>query len=352
MKFTMRWFGPHDTVRLQDIVQVPPVRGIVGTIENKPGEEVWSLESILELKKQVGDYGFSLDVIESIPVPEDIKRGTDERDALIAIYCESIRNMGAAGVHTLCYNFMPVFDWMRTDLRLQLNDGSWVTGYSHQHMLNYDISRGFENRVAWAHGFTGEQLEAALDEYAGINEDDLLENLAYFLRRVVPVAEESGVFLALHPDDPPWSILGLPRIVRDETTIQRILNIVDSPHNGLTFCTGSLGTLPTNDLPGMVRRFAKRINFVHLRNVEITDDKTFFEVAHSAETGSVDMAAVIDALIDIGYAGPIRPDHGRMIWGETGRAGYGLYDRALAVMYLYGLWQGIRRTKNITHRTG
>lgn len=350
MKFTMRWFGSNDTVRLQDIAQIPPVRGIVGTIEHKPDNEVWTLEQISDLKAQVEGYGFTLDVIESIPVPEAIKRGTDERDALIDIYCQSVRNMGRAGVRVLCYNFMPVFDWMRTDLRLQLNDGSWVTGYSHRHMVDYDISRGFENRVAWAHGFTGAELEAALEQYAGIDDERLFENLAYFLRRVVPVAQEAGVLLALHPDDPPWSILGLPRIVRDETTIQRILDIVDTPHNGLTFCTGSLGTLASNNLPAMVRRFADRINFVHLRNVEITDDKSFFEVAHSAASGSVDMRAVIEALVDIGYAGPIRPDHGRMIWGETGRAGYGLYDRALAVMYLYGLWQAIRHAKTAANQ--
>ncbi|MFN8447845.1 MAG: mannonate dehydratase [Anaerolineae bacterium] len=178
----------------------------------------------------------------------------------------------------------------------------------------------------------------------------LFENLAYFLRRVVPVAEESGVYLAIHPDDPPWSILGLPRIVRDADTIQRIFDAVDSPHNGLTFCTGSLGTAPQNDLPAMARRFADRIHFVHLRNVELTGDRSFVEVAHSDPAGHVDMAAVMEALVDTGYSGPIRPDHGRMIWGETGRVGYGLHDRALAVMYLYGLWQGIRQQKGLDYR--
>lgn len=348
MKFTMRWFGSGDTVSLQNIAQIPVIRGIVGTIENKSGDEVWSLESILALKAQVEAYGFSLDVIESIPVSEAIKQGTSERDALIDIYCESIRNLGRAGVRVLCYNFMPVFDWMRTDLVMQLADRSGVTGYDHRLMLNYDLSQGFETRVAWARGFSGEELQAALNEYAAIDDEVLFENLAYFLRRVVPVAEESGVYLALHPDDPPWSILGLPRIVRDAPTIQRILDVVDSPHNGLTFCTGSLGCVPENDLPAMVRRFASRINFVHLRNVEITGDQCFHEVAHSCATGSVNMAAMMEALADIDYTGPIRPDHGRMIWGETGRVGYGLYDRALAVMYLYGLWQAVRHTRGLT----
>jgi mannonate dehydratase len=343
----MRWFGDNDTVRLENVAQVPVIEGIVGTIEDLSGDVVWPLERIQALKTRVESCGFTLDVIESIPVVEAIKKGTPERDDLIDIYCESIRNMGRAGVRVLCYNFMPVFDWMRTDLALQLADGSMVTGYDHQFMANYDISQGLANRVAWAHGFTGEELQAALDEYRDINDEALFENLAYFLRRVVPAAEEAGVFLAIHPDDPPWSILGLPRIVRDANTIQRILDVVDSPHNGLTFCTGSLGTTVDNNLPAMVRQFADRINFVHLRNVEITGDRAFHEVAHSAPSGNVDMAAVIEALVDVGYSGPLRPDHGRMIWGETGRTGYGLHDRALAVMYLYGLWQGIRRQKGL-----
>jgi mannonate dehydratase len=213
-------------------------------------------------------------------------------------------------------------------------------------MLNYDMAQGFEARVAWARGFTGDEIQAILAEYDAIDEDALFENLAYFLRRVVPVAEEAGVYLALHPDDPPWSIFGLPRIVRDAKSIQRILAVVDSPHNGLTFCTGSLGTDPDNDLASMVREFAGRINFVHLRNVTMTAERSFVEVAHTQET-HVNLAAVMQALIDIEYQGIIRPDHGRMIWGETARTGYGLYDRALAAMYLYGLWQGLRHAENL-----
>jgi mannonate dehydratase len=266
---------------------------------------------------------------------------------LIDIYCESVRNLGRARVRVLCYNFMPVFDWMRTDMSLQLPDGSRVTGYRHQEMVNADLSQGLAARVAWTRGFSGSELQNALDEYRAIDEAVLFENLAYFLRRVVPVAEQADVRLALHPDDPPWSILGLPRIVRDESTLQRILEIVDSPYNGLTLCTGSLGADPANDLPGMIRRFAGRIHFMHVRNVEVTGEREFHEVAHTTQTGSVDVAAVMEALVDIDYAGPLRPDHGRMIWGESARTGYGLYDRALALMYLYGLWQGIRQQKGL-----
>jgi mannonate dehydratase len=348
----MRWFGSDDTVRLQDIAQIPVVRGIVGTIENLSGDIVWPVDRVSALKSQVEEVGFSLEVIESIPVPEAIKQGTDDRDVLIKIYSESIRNLGQAGVRVLCYNFMPVFDWMRTDLSTRLADGSLVTSYDHQQILDYDLSRGLEERVAWGRSFTGQELQVALAEYRDIDEEILFKNLIYFLERVIPVAEQAGVLLALHPDDPPWSIFGLPRIVRDQTTIQRILEAVDSPNNGLTFCTGSLGAAPENDLPAMVRHFADRINFVHLRSVRVTGERTFQEVAHTDDSAQLDLTAVVEALVDIGYAGPMRPDHGRMIWGETGRTGYGLYDRALATMYLYGLWQGIRQQKGLAgHRS-
>lgn len=341
MKMTMRWFGEKDTVRLQDIAQIPVIRGIVGTIEGKTANTAWTQADFEVLKQQVESHHLSLDVIESIPVSEEIKKGTENRDALIDLFCESVRNMGKAGIPVLCYNFMPVFDWVRTNHKFTLADGSFVTSYVHTDMLNYDISKGFDARVAWARGYTGEEVRAILDEYSQIDEDRLFENLAYFLRRVVPVAEESGVFLAIHPDDPPWSVFGLPRIVRDAKSIQRILDVVESSHNGLTFCTGSLGTAPDNDLPAMIRHFAGRINFAHVRNIELIGEKSFVEIAHSDAKGGVNIPLVLQALRDINYTGPLRPDHGRMIWGETGREGYGLYDRALAAMYLYGVWQGL-----------
>ncbi|MBZ0305211.1 MAG: mannonate dehydratase [Anaerolineae bacterium] len=341
MKMTMRWFGESDHIPLRHIAQIPCVRGIVGTLEGLPVGEACALEQLQALKAQVESYGLSLEVIESIAVPEAVKIGLPERDALIDAYCQSIRHMGQAGIRVLCYNFMPVFDWMRTDMAFYLPDGSMVTGYQHQAMLDYDLSQGLESRVAWAKGFTGTEISEIQQQYAAIGRDTLFENLAYFLRRIVPVAEESNVYLALHPDDPPWSVFGLPRIVGTADDIQRILDMADSPHNGLTFCTGSLGTAAANDLPAMVHQFADRIHFVHLRNVKLTGERDFYEVAHPSENGSVDMRAVIRALIDIGYSGPVRPDHGRKIWDEVvPRTGYGLYDRALGAMYLYGLWQG------------
>ncbi len=349
MRMTWRWFGDADSVKLAQIAQIPVVKGIVGTLEDIPVGEVWSVERIAALKAQVEAAGFTLDVIESIPVAEAIKRGLPERDGLIDAYCESVRNMGRAGVRVLCYNFMPVFDWMRSEMVYHLPDESVVTRYVHADIERFDLSRGLEARVAWARGFTGEELQAALAQYAAIDDDALFDNLVYFLRRVIPAAEEAGVYLAIHPDDPPWSIFGLPRIVRDAASIRRLLDAVDSPHNGLTFCTGSLGTLAANDLPAMVRQFAPRIHFVHLRNVVREGEHDFYEVAHPSACGSVDLGAVMRALVEIGYAGPLRPDHGRRIWGEqVARTGYGLYDRALGAMYLQGLWEGLRRLTRIT----
>jgi mannonate dehydratase len=344
MKMTMRWFGNADSITLQHIAQVPCVRGIVGTQEDIAAGEVWSVERLSAMKAQVEAANLTLDVIESIPVSEAIKLGLPERDALIDAYCESIRNMGRVGIRVLCYNFMPVFDWMRTDMTYHLPDDSIVTRYTHDDIVRFDVSQGLEARVAWARGFTGAELQAALNQYVSVGEQGLFDNLVYFLRRIVPVAAESGVYLALHPDDPPWSIFGLPRIVRDAASIQRIFDAVDSPHNGLTFCTGSLGTLAENDLPAMVKQFAPRIHFVHMRNVQRSGTHDFYEVAHPTEYGSIDMGAVMQALVDIGYSGVLRSDHGRRIWDENvPRTGYGLYDRALGAMYLQGLWEGIQQ---------
>jgi mannonate dehydratase len=176
-----------------------------------------------------------------------------------------------------------------------------------------------------------------------VNAEQLWEHLAYFLERVVPAAAAAGVRLALHPDDPPWPILGLPRIITDAAALDRLLALVDRPANGITFCTGSLAANPENDLPAMARRFAAagRIHFAHCRNVRVIGPHRFHETPHPSACGDVDMAAVLAALRDAGFAGPLRPDHGRMIWGETGRPGYGLYDRALGATYLYGLWEGL-----------
>jgi mannonate dehydratase len=251
--------------------------------------------------------------------------------------------MGELGIPVLCYNFMPVFDWMRTSLGMRLADGSTALAFDDDALSSIDLSRGTGDLPGWATAYNAAELRALLAAYGEVDAERLWDNLAYFLERVVPVAQASGVRMAIHPDDPPWSILGLPRIITNATALQRLTALVDRPANGVTFCTGSLGVLATNHLPTMVRQLRDRIHFVHCRNVRITGPHQFQETAHPSTFGDVDMFRVLEALHEIGFAGPMRPDHGRMIWGEDGRPGYGLYDRALGAMYLQGLWEGIVR---------
>jgi mannonate dehydratase len=195
----------------------------------------------------------------------------------------------------------------------------------------------------WSAFYTADQLRGLLAAYQSVDAEQLWENLGYFLERIVPVAAGAGVVMGIHPDDPPWSIFGLPRIITDAAALQRVLGLVDHPANGLTFCTGSLGADPALDLPAMIRRFGARIHFAHCRNVKGTAPRSFHESAHPSRFGDIDMLAVLEAYRDVGFEGPLRPDHGRMIWGETGRPGYGLYDRALGAMYLNGLWEALTR---------
>lgn len=344
MRMTMRWFGAGDSVPLTHIAQVPGMQGIVGTLEGLPVGEVWDAARFLNLQAQVEAANLTLDVFESIPVSEAIKLGLPARDAHIANYCASIHNLAQAGVRVLCYNFMPLFDWLRTEMHHALPDGSTVTAYKHEDMLAFDLAQGMAARTAWARGFTGDELRVHMARYAQVDAEQLFENLVYFLRAIIPTAEAAGVYLALHPDDPPWPVFGLPRIVGDEQAIARILDAVPSPHNGLTFCTGSLGANSANDLPAMIRTFAERIHFVHLRNLKRSGDKDFHEVAHPAQYGDVDVVGVLRALLAINYTGPLRPDHGREIWGEQpSRTGYGLYDRALAATYIQGLYEGLQQ---------
>ncbi len=346
MRMTMRWFGPSDTVSLPHIRQVPGVVGVVSGLYDIPVGEVWPLEELRRLQAQIEASGLQLEVIESIPVHEAIKLGAPERDHYIDNYCQSIRNMGRLGIRVLCYNLMPIFDWMRTDLAMPLPDGSTTLAYKHEALAQYDLAVGMPMLPVWANRFGPDLFHEIYRQYQALDENALFQNCAYFLKAIVPAAAEAGVYLALHPDDPPWSIFGLPRIVRDLPTIQRLLAAVDDPHNGLTFCTGSLGSTAANDLPEMVKAFAGRINFVHMRNVKLTGEKEFHEVPHPSDFGSVDMYAVMVSLVDSGYDGPFRSDHGRMIWGETGRPAYGLYDRALGTLYLEGLYEGVVRSRN------
>jgi len=343
MQMTFRWFGGDDPVSLDYIRQIPGVHGIVSALYDVRIGTAWPAAKVERLASEIDAAGLRLAVVESIPVHEDIKLGRSTRDRFIDEYCESIRQIAAVGVRVLCYNFMPVFDWTRTDLAFPMPDGSTALSYDHGVLARIDLSRGTGDLPGWAAAYDAATLGALLLAYADVNAERLWENLEYFLRRVVPVAESAGVKMAIHPDDPPWSIFGLPRIITNEDALERLLALVDSPSNGLTFCTGSLGADPENDLPSMAHRFASmgRIHFAHCRNVLRTGERAFHESPHPSRFGSVDMRGVLRALRDSGFSGPIRPDHGRMIWGESGRPGYGLYDRALGAMYLQGLWEGL-----------
>lgn len=342
MKMTFRWYGESDPVKLEYIGQIPGMDGIVSAIYDVPVGEVWPLEKIQALKARINGAGLKFEVVESVPVHEDIKLGKPSRDRLIANYQQNIRNCAAAGIKVICYNFMPVFDWTRTTLDKKLPDGSSCLAFSAAEADAIDLSKGL-SLPGWDASYKPEQLKALLAEYSQIDEEKLWEHLAYFLKAIIPVAEEVGLKMAIHPDDPPRPIFGLPRIVKDRDDLARLVKIVDSPSNGLTLCSGSLGAGPQNNVEALVREFGGmgRIFFAHLRNVKVTPAGDFEETAHLSACGSLDMAAIVKAYHDVGFTWYARPDHGRMIWGETGKPGYGLYDRALGAVYLNGLWEAI-----------
>jgi mannonate dehydratase len=345
MKMSFRWFGDDDPVRLDHIRQIPGVRSVVSALSGLPIGDPWPRDGIERLAARIDAVGLELAVVESITVHEDIKLGRPTRDRLIDNYCESIAQLGAVGIPVLCYNFMPIFDWMRTDLAMRLPDGSTALAYDDWQLAHIDLSKGTGDLPGWGAAYDSATLAALFDAYRGVNDEQLWEHLAYFLERVVPAAASSNVKLAMHPDDPPWPIFGLPRIIKNAEALERLTRIVDHPANGVTFCTGSLGASARNDLPAMIRSLGQRgrIHFMHCRNVQRTGERQFREAPHPSEFGNVDMLQVFQALRDIDFSGPMRSDHGRMIWGESGRPGYGLYDRALGAMYLYGLWEGTSR---------
>ena len=341
MKLSFRWYGQDDPVTLGYIRQIPNMRSIVTAVYDVPVGEVWSRESIAALKTEVEANGLIFDVVESVPVHEDIKLGRPTRDRLIANYQENIRRLGEAGVKCICYNFMPVFDWTRTQLDKPLADGSTALVYYKDQLEKMDPLTGELSLPGWDASYKKEDLKALFEAYSRLTEEDLWENLRYFLEAVIPVAEESGVNMAIHPDDPPWNIFGLPRIITCEANLDRFLKLVDSPANGLTLCTGSLGCAAFNDIYRMIDKYAAqgRIHFMHVRNVKILPDGGFEESAHFSACGSLDIVRILDILHRRRFDGYLRPDHGRMIWGETGRPGYGLYDRALGASYINGIWE-------------
>lgn len=346
MKLTFRWYGDGDPVTLSHIRQIPQMTGIVSAIYDTPVGEVWSRESIAAMKKKANDNGLAFEVVESVPVHEDIKLGNENAPRLIENYCENVRRLGEAGVKCICYNFMPVFDWLRSELEHAQVDGANALAYDENTVLAMDPLKGDLSLPGWDSSYTKAQMKDLLNAYAELGEEQLWKNLETFLKAVIPVAKEAGVNMAIHPDDPPWGMFGLPRIITGKKNLERFFNIVPEVNNGLTLCTGSFGANPENDLVDMASSFADRIHFLHLRNIKITGDRQFEEVGHPTECGSIDMYGVAKALVEKGWDGYVRPDHGRMIWGEKGRYGYGLFDRALGATYLVGLFEALEKEIN------
>jgi len=344
MKMTFRWYGDNDPVRLEYIRQIPGMHGIVSAIYDVPVGEVWPVAKLAALRDRIEAAGLRFEVVESVPVHEDIKLGKPTRDRLIANFQQNIRHCAAVGIKVICYNFMPVFDWTRTEMAKELPDGSFTLAFDAAAVAKIDPEQGIA-LPGWDTSYKPEELRHLLAEYRSVDEEALWRNLEFFLRRIVPVAEEAGVRMAMHPDDPPRPIFGLPRIVKNHDDLVRLTGIVDSPANGITLCSGSLGADLCNDVPALVRKFGGmgRVHFGHVRNVAVQPDGTFYESAHLSCEGSLDLAEIIRAYHDVGFDGYLRPDHGRMIWGETGKPGYGLYDRALGAVYINGLWEAVSK---------
>eukprot|EP00908_Phaeocystis_cordata_P003410 Transcript_13740.p1 GENE.Transcript_13740~~Transcript_13740.p1 ORF type:complete len:417 (-),score=174.11 Transcript_13740:104-1315(-) len=391
---TWRWYGPNDTVSLADVKQAGAT-GIVTALHKVPTGEVWTVEAIQQRQAEVAAAGLVWSVVESVPVHEKIKQGADDRDGYIANYQQSIRNLGACGIRKLCYNFMPVIDWTRTELDRVWSDGSRALAFDFTDFVAFEIHI-LKRPGAEAHygpaasalaadrfagmdaarvealtktviaGLPGRMVEAysvaefqvALDAYKSIDAAGLRANLVHFLRAVVPVAEEAGVVMAIHPDDPPLPLLGLPRVVSTEDDVKHLLGAVDSRHNGLTFCVGSYGSCPENDVEGMAERYAPRVHFVHLRNVIKEGDgrRSFVESDHLG--GDVDMFRVMSTMCRErarraaeGWADPelpFRPDHGHQMLddltaGKKTNPGYTAIGRLRGLAELRGLMEGIVR---------
>lgn len=348
-----RWFGKnHDCISLDYIRQIPSVTGIVTSLMDVKAGEIWTQAQISAVKDYVKSFNLEMEVIESVNIHEDIKTGLGKRDFYIENYIKTIKNLSTVGVKCICYNFMPVFDWLRTDLYHPMADGSSAMYYDRAYIdAVEDTSTLIQGIQENSNGFSLPgweperlaEIQSLFEIYKHIDEEKLFENLQYFLKAIIPVCEKCDIKMAIHPDDPPWNIFGLPRIITSEKNLQRVVRLVNSPCNCVTLCSGSLGANPENDIPKTIRSLGDRIAFAHVRNIKHEKGGNFGEVSHLSSDGSLDLYEIMKAYHDIGFTGYIRPDHGRMIWNERGRPGYGLYDRALGIAYLNGLIEAIRK---------
>ena len=355
MKMTFRWYGADsDSVTLQQIRQIPGMTGLMSVLDDKAAGEVWTEEEIKAYMDEVHAAGLACEVIESVNVHEDIKMGLPTRDQYIENYRTTIRNLAKYGVKVIVYNFMPVFDWLRTDLaRVIPEDGSNSLYFDEAELGDMGPLEIVKSTIENSNGFTLPgwepkrlaELETTLERYKSITPEDLRANYKYFLEGIIPTCEECGVVMACHPDDPAWPIFGLPRIAHSQEDFDKIVKLYDSPCNTLCLCTGSLGSDPENDIPSIIRHFGGmgRIGAMHVRNIKYLGKHKFRESAHLSSAGDLDLFEIMKAVYESCPDTYIRPDHGRMIWGETGRPGYGLYDRALGATYLNGLWEAIEK---------
>ncbi|SER50369.1 mannonate dehydratase [Gracilibacillus ureilyticus] len=355
MNMVFRWFGEgNDSVTLSQIRQIPGVKGLVWALHDIPAGDIWPLERIQECRRIADKYHLHLKVVESVNIHESIKLGSPDRDVYIANYIQTIKNLSTIGVKVICYNFMPVFDWIRTDLFGTLPDKSTALFYEKAKVENMDpielVNRIATNPEYTMPGWEPERLEALkelFEAYLTVTTEDLMANLQYFLERVIPVCEEYDVKMAIHPDDPPWEMFGLPRIVTTKERLLEITSLVDSHYNGITLCSGALGVRKDNNIVEMIYELKDRIHFAHIRNVKLFNNGDFIETSHYTADGSLPIDKIVKAYHEIGYRGYVRPDHGRHIWDEVCRPGYGLYDRALGVMYLSGLWDAYQLSERV-----